>query len=147
MLSRFGRAGISQVRWKSSARGNAVLWVASQAAPTCCWRGGCRLDLAWAGVSDGARPPRGTHEAVLVCAHWDGTSLGCARCSWDRDGCWLRVLGPQHCWGAAQPLHPSDFLRVGRGQPLPQMDAARRARGIHNQLALAQREPWLLGKA
>lgn len=86
-------------------------------------------------------------EAVLVCAHWDGISLGCAQCGWDQGGCWLRVLGSPHCWGAAQPLHPSDTPRVGRGQPSPQTNAAGTARGIHNQLAPAQWEPWLLKEA
>lgn len=123
VLGRFGRAGISQVKWKSSAEGMQCSgWFLSSTHTLP--EGRCRLDPASAGAGDGARPPWGTHEAALVCAHWDGTSLGCAQSGWDQGGCWLRVLGPHtagvqlsHCISQMLGVSGEGSLRHRRMQP------------------------------
>lgn len=128
-------------------RRKAVLWVVSQTAPTHCWRGGRRLDPSWAGADDGARSPRGMLEAVLVCAYWDGTSLGCAQRGWDRGGCWLRVLGPLCWWGASSTTASLGYSACRERAAFTADGCGREGERHPRPTGPAQQEPWLLRKA
>lgn len=70
-----------------------MLWVVSQAAPTHCWSGDAGWTRRWRELVMGPGRLRGMCGAVLVCAYWGGTALGCTESGWERGGCWLRVLG------------------------------------------------------